>query len=131
MIKKHLTFGVVAAIILAVVIAVLNLYIPRTCEFSFEDYNGYIYPNDPIFSSGRDLYLGAVDNKWTAAKVGAEFFKEVYGKAMRPITVGYDEENDMWHIVSYYRHRKYKKGGPAHIIINASDGKLIAIWRGN
>lgn len=131
MIKKHLTFGVVAAIMLAVVIAVLNLYIPRTCDFSFEDYNGYIYPDDPIFTSGIDIYRGAVDNKWTAAKVGAEFFNEVYGKTMRPITVGYDAKNDMWHIYGYFRHRRHKKGGPAHIIINASDGKLIAVWHGN
>ena len=131
--KLHITLGVIAAMVLTLVIAVLNLYIPRTCDFSVDDYAGLIYPEDDPNQGFniKGIYLGAVDNKWTAAKVGAEFFKEVYGKSQRPITVGYDAENDLWHIIGYFRHRKHKKGGPAHIIINASDGKLIAIWRGN
>ena len=130
--KLHITLGVIAAMVLTLAIAVLDLYIPRTCDFSVNDYTGLIYPEDDPNQGFniKGIYLGTVDNKWTAAKVGAEFFKEVYGKAMRPITVGYDAENDMWHIISYFRYHKHKKGGPAHIIINASDGKLVAIWRG-
>lgn len=128
--KRHIICGAVAATIATLVITVINLYVPRTCDFSIDDYAEFINPDDPIFSSGVDLDLGAVDNKWTAAKVGAEFFKEIYGKAMRPITVGYDAENDLWHIYGYRRPHTHKKGGPAHIIINASDGKLIAIWTG-
>ena len=123
--------AVIAVVIPTVIACILWLFIPQSGTFSVEDYEEYIgFRNN--FPDYSDTYFGAVDNKWTAAKVGAGFFKELHGKSERPITVRYDSENDMWLVTGYFWPGIFhnKKGGSANIIINASDGRLVALWHG-
>lgn len=128
--KKKLPIIIAIAATLVVCVTALYLYIPRTGTFTVDDYSFYIDYSAEF--SIADTYFGPVHDKWTAAKIGSGFFKETYGKSKHPITVLYDAENDIWCVHDHFWPGLFhhKKGGSAYVIINASDGKLVAMWHG-
>jgi|GEM_PF-818592 len=74
--------------------------------------------------------LGFIDSPQTAKEKGVAVLKEIYGeetlKDEEPFGIAFDEKNQVWLIQGTLPDNM--EGGVAHIIIQKSDGKVIAVW---
>ena len=95
-------------------------------DFVLEDYAYYLEE----FSSKK--IVGAITNASDAREKGVAVLTDVYSKDVilgeKPFVVNYDENTDSWLISGSKPPVPFMLGGTAHIIINGSDGNVLAIW---
>ncbi|MDR1564013.1 MAG: YbbC/YhhH family protein [Oscillospiraceae bacterium] len=125
------TIIIIASIILALILAISGvIFIPRFIEaahvgtFTLSDYSHFMEG----FESER--VLGATDTAKDARQKAEKVFVEIYGKSVKeekPFLVAFDEESQVW-LVSGNWPPKGSKGGAAKILIQKSDGKVLAVW---
>lgn len=119
---------IVLIVIVLLVICVLVSYIVpsyRVRYFCLDDYSEFL--NGP--GSGSETYLGKINNASEARSVAKKLFKEVYAEyfmaATFPYIVSYDSQNDIWLVQAG---KCFIPEWGAHIVINASDGKILGLW---
>lgn len=91
--------------------------------FDIATYSKYI----DEFSSEK--ILGPVNDRKSATEKAGSLFREIYGdsiKSKKPFTVSFDEKSQVW-LVEGNLPRNYD-GGVPHILMQKSDGKVLAIW---
>ena len=105
-----------------------------TLPFEISDYE------NKIELHASELVLGETQTKRDARDKAVAVWIELYGDIIRmewPYSVYLDEENDAWlvkgtlatpfpRILSYW----FATGTEPYIIIQRSDGKVLAVWRG-
>ena len=104
--------------------------------FKLEKYNDTIYHYENYFPlEKKSEALGFIDSAKTAKNKAEMVWIEIYGKSIKrqkPYQVFFDETNEVWLITGSFpmpeRLFKSFKGGVAHILIQKSDGKVLAIW---
>lgn len=102
------------------------LYLNSTGEvdtFCLQDYSKIIdeFPSD--------IVLGPVDDAKTAKKQAEKIWIDIYGKSVKkekPYKISFDEDQQVW-LVQGTLPRNYN-GGTAQILIQKSDGKVLAVW---
>ena len=95
----------------------------KTNDFSIAEYSSYIdeFPSEKV--------VGFVDNKKIAKEKAELLWLEIYGdsiKDKKPYVVSFDETNQVW-LVQGSLPKNYD-GGVPNILIQKSDGKVLAIW---
>lgn len=128
--RKKSLFLIVAVIVLLIGGVVVMMFVnnePKFETFNIAEYNNYIaeFPSDKI--------LGTVDRAETAKEKAENVWTEIYGdsiKKQKPYKVFFDEANDVWLITGSMPRRLFGDvvGGVANIIIQKSDGKVLAVW---
>lgn len=95
-------------------------------DFALEDYTR----NLEEFSS--DEVVGPIANASDAREKGISVLIDVYGENVimgeKPFIVFYDKNTDAWMVRGSLPPIPFILGGTAHIIINGSDGKVLAVW---
>ena len=139
--KKFLLFSIIAVLIITLVGCGVNMIFKigtsknedRVGTFNLDDYSNMIdwyvenkyFPKENVPES-----LGFIDSPQVAKEKGVAVLKEIYGeeslKDEEPFTVAFDEKNQAWLIQGTLPDNM--EGGVAHIIIQKSDGKVVAIW---
>lgn len=92
-------------------------------EFKLSDYQSFL----DKFSS--DKVVGNIDNTEIAKAQAEKVWIEIYGnniKEKRPYEVLFDNENQVWLVQG--RLPKNRDGGVPYILIQKSDGKVLAVW---
>ena len=117
------------AIIVGLYLAWYYLLRPlRTYDFALENYTRPI--ENPDFT--YDEVLGPIDDASDAREKGVSVFIDVYGEDIirneKPFLVGYDQNTDTWMVVGSLSPIPLTLGGVAHIVINGSDGAVVAVW---
>lgn len=97
----------------------------RVDGFRLTDYSDYIaeFPSEKV--------LGTIDSLQKAKEEAEIIWLEVYGdsvKDMKPYIVSYDEESQVWLVQGTLK--KNHDGGVPCILIQKSDGKVLAVWHG-
>lgn len=86
-----------------------------------DQYNNY-FPQDEKIES-----VGIVTSPSEAKKAAEAIWKEIYGDSVvhkKPYKVFFDEKNQVWLVLGTVF---FMEGGP-HILIQKSDGKILAVW---
>jgi hypothetical protein len=94
-------------------------------HFSLDDYDYYINLNR--YSSDR--ILGPVDDAEIAKEKAEDVWIELFGDSVtgkRPYQVMFDETNEVWLVQGTLP--KKMLGGIPYIIIQKTDGKVLAVW---
>lgn len=92
-------------------------------NFSISDYDGYIEQ----FSSKKTL--GETNDAKTAKKKAEEVWIELYGekiKSSKPYKTLYDKTNEVWLVQGSLPENTI--GGVPYILIQKSDGRILAVW---
>lgn len=103
---------------------------PTDGTFDLDDYTYYL----ECFFPDEDLILGPIGNAEIAKKKAEKVWVEIYGEKVKneePYNVAFDEENQVWLVFGSLPKRDgngYATGGTAHILIQKSDGKVLAVW---
>ena len=97
----------------------------RVDGFRLTDYSDFIaeFPSEKV--------LGAIDSLQKAKEEAEIIWLEVYGdsvKDMKPYIVSYDGESQVWLVQGTLK--KNQDGGVPCILIQKSDGKVLAVWHG-
>ena len=93
-------------------------------EFSLSEYNKYIekFPYDEI--------LGGIDTQEIAKEKAETVWVEIYGnqikKEKKPYIVFFDSNNEVWLVTGSLP--TDMDGGVPYILIQKSDGKVLAVW---
>lgn len=102
---------------------VINKTFESSNNFKLKDYNYYV----ENFSSEK--VLGEIDSEEQARKTAEKVFVEIYGKSVvdkKPYRVSFDDESQVWLVQGNIS--KHNIGGIPNILIQKSDGKVLAIW---
>ena len=97
----------------------------KVYEFSLEEQVHHLeeFPSDEV--------VGPITNAREAREKGVAVLMDVYGEEKildeKPYIVFYDETADAW-MVAGSLPPVFILGGTAHIIINGSDGDVLAVW---
>lgn len=93
-------------------------------EFSLKDYSYELasFPSDLAVEPIED----AADAREKACSVLVNVFGEEKINNQKPLMTCYDKDSDTWLV--YGTLSPLTLGGTAHIIINAEDGAVLAIW---
>ena len=98
----------------------------RIYDFALEDYTR----NLEEFTS--DEVVGPIADASDAREKGIAVLIDVYGEDLilgeKPFIVGYDKNSGAWMVCGSLPPVPFMLGGTAHIIINGSDGKVLAVW---
>ena len=98
----------------------------RIYDFALEDYTVVLEE----FSS--DEVVGPIADASDAREKGIAVLIDVYGEDLilgeKPFIVFYDKNTDAWMVCGSLPPILFILGGTAHIIINGSDGKVLAVW---
>lgn len=127
--RKKLVLATVCIMIIVLVGGVIYMVFfnkskGKVNEFSLSEYNNYI-KNFP-----SDKFLGPIGNQ-KIAKEKAEFiWVEIYGeqikKEKKPYIVLFDSNSGVWLVTGSLP--KNMDGGVPYILIQQSDGKVLAVW---
>ena len=127
--KKERIFAIslivflVSMLLVACCICAFSIYKVRC--FSLEDYSEFV--DTPI--GYQDSHLGKITTASDAKKAAVKVFRDVYADDFLmqtvPYIVSYDSENNVW-LVQAGKYFIPEWG--AHIIIDASDGKILGLW---
>ena len=121
--KVSIVFCAVALLLIGVIIVMLFANkTPKIKNFDV-DYSYYISE----FSSNE--VLGKIDNAEIAKEKAESIWRGIYGESIKnekPYQVFFDATNEVW-LVSGTMPRN-QKGGVANILIQKSDGKVLAVW---
>ena len=122
---------------LILVLTTLHLFITSsicTLPFEMSDYESQIK------SHSSELILGETPTKKDARDKAERVWLEYYGDSIhreRPYLVYFDEENGTWLVKGTFElpHPKFllypfANGVTPHILIQKSDGKVLAVWLG-
>lgn len=97
-------------------------------SFQLADYSEYISDYNAYFPEEKKIEsVGPVDAADDAKKVAEEAWREIYGDSVtdnKPYKVRFDEEMEVWLVSGTVF---FMDGGP-HILIQKSDGKVLAVW---
>lgn len=122
--KKTLLICCVVFILSLVGVAML-IFNPsiKVGHFEIATYSRYIdeFPSEKI--------LGEISNERSAKEKAESLFREIYGdsiKTKKPFTVSFDEKSQVWLVQGTLS--KNHDGGVPHILIQKSDGKVLAVW---
>lgn len=122
--KVIIVFCAVALSLIGVIIVMLFANkTPKIKNFDIVDYSYYISE----FSSNE--VLGKIDNAEIAKEKAESIWWGTYGESIKnekPYQVFFDATNEVW-LVSGTMPRN-QKGGVANILIQKSDGKVLAVW---
>jgi|GEM_PF-1883909 len=99
-------------------------------SFSLAEYNYYI-ENFPL-----DRIVGFIDSSEDAIREAESIWIELFGekvKKQRPYKVSFDEENQVWLVEgTLHQPDAYPNvvvlGGVAYLLIQKSDGRVLAVW---
>ena len=110
-----------AAIIISAII--ISGYLQRVYEFDLNIYADIIekFPSEKV--------LGPVTSAKEAKEKAEAVWLEVYGdevKKEKPYSVAYDENTGTWLVQGHLPW--YMVGGVANILIQESDGSVLAVW---
>lgn len=98
----------------------------RIYDFALEDYTVDLEE----FSS--DEVVGPIADASDAIEKGISVLIDVYGEDLilgeKPFIVFNDKNTDAWMVCGSLPPIPFILGGTAHIIINGSDGKVLAVW---
>lgn len=96
-------------------------------EYNISNYSYYI-ENFP-----SEKYLGLTDSEQIAKEKAESVWMELYGESVKkekPYKAFFDKSSNTW-LVTGSKSRSFfdnTKGGVANIIIQMSDGKVLAVW---
>ena len=133
MLRSKRVLCVSMCIVLAIA-SIIGLYLAwyywirplRTYDFALENYTRYFEE----FSS--DEVVGPITDASDAREKGVSVLVDVYGEDVvrgeKPFLVGYDNNSDTWMVVGSLSPNPLMLGGTAHIVINGSDGAVLAVW---
>ena len=120
---------VIASLLLVggIVFGVVMLMPTKVESFDLEDYRTYL-ENE---SFQVDLVLGETETAEDAKEKAEDVWIERYGKdvkSQRPYAVYFDEQSEVWLVTG--RLHFWADGGTASILIQKSDGRVLAVWHG-
>lgn len=122
--KKRIILTVLVVLIICVLVSCIVPFY-RVRNFCLDDYSEFL--NAPV--SYSEPHLGKINNASEARSVAKKVFKEVYAEyfmaATFPYIVSYDSQNDIWLVQAG---KCFIPEWGAHIVINASDGKILGLW---
>lgn len=129
---KKIIVIVVVVLIIAVAAGILYISFIKNDidgDFKLDDYNEYIdFYNNNFTKEKKVESVGPIDSPQDAKKAAETIWIEVYGdsvKQKKPYHVRFDEENQVWFVCGTVL---FMEGGP-NILIQKSDGKILAIWQ--
>ena len=100
----------------------------RTYDFTLENYTFFIEHPENAY----DEVLGPIADANDARRKGISVLIDVYGedviRSEKPFLVGYDQSSDTWMVIGSLSPIPLTLGGVAHIVINGSDGAVVAVW---
>ena len=124
--SKKSSLLVVFTIIFFLIGVLLYVNVMKTSVFEF-DLNVYQRKID-MFPS--DKVLGPIQTTEEAKEKAEEVWKEIYGEKTieneKPFRVGFDENTGAWIVIGSVK--PFHLGGAANIIMQKSDGKVLAVW---
>ena len=120
--KKIILIFLLIVLTVGCVVAIYRLVNPKVESFSLEMYSQEIeqFPKEEV--------LGKIETPREVKKAAKEIWKEIYGDSVAyrvPYHVFYDEANQVWLVTGSWG--LIIPGGP-HILISATDGKVLAVW---
>jgi len=91
--------------------------------FSLTDYSDFIerFPSE--------IVLGSIDSAQLAREKAETVWIDIYGESVKdrkPYHVDFDDESQVWLVQGSLP--KHRDGGVPHILIQRSDGKVLAVW---
>lgn len=126
-------FMVIGGVLLLIVAIISAVHVWHYCirpsivgDFDLNDYSLELdkFPHDGI--------VGPINDANAAKEKGIEELKVVFGEEQinneKPFTTYYDKATNTWLLVGSLPVRPFQFGGVAHIIINGSDGDVLAVW---
>lgn len=127
----------IALLVLAVTGCMLSSdRLVRVKSFDVFQYSDYI--NDYSEYEYPEIYVGPVLDEKTLIVITDELWADKFGEAIedeKPYVVYYDEINRAWHIKGSKSFSLRKNvfglrrfGGVAHLIVQETDGKVLALW---
>lgn len=135
--KKCIAIIVIILLIVAVTDGVLQYKIvTEVRSFDVSEYSDYIN----LYSEYEypEIYVGPILNVETLRVITDELWADNFGEAIedeKPYIVYYDEVNRVWHIKGtmpfslrsdVFGLKRF--GGVAHLIVQETDGKVLALW---
>lgn len=137
--KKCIAIIVIMLLIVAVADGVLQYKIvTEVRNFDVSEYSEYIEDYSLYESAGEPEYIGSIPDAKTLKTLAYDLWMEIYGERMKdekPYIVYYDEVNRVWHIKGtmpfslrsdVFGLKRF--GGVAHLIVQETDGKVLALW---
>lgn len=117
---------IIITIILGIVVAGVIAYWASWQHVGHFDLGNY---TDIIAEFPSDKVLGPTVSAKEAKEKAEAVWIEIYGeevKKEKPYRVSYDENTMTWLVQGYLP--SYMIGGTAHILIQETDGKVLAVW---
>lgn len=119
----------ISAVLISGVLFAINMRRNRNNTFesgNIAEYAEYI----------KDSYIpsdGFVPDSNTAQRIAENILLPIYGKSInnnKPFIVKYDEKSQVWIVEGQLKESLVgsKGGGVPYVIIQKSDGKIIAVW---
>ena len=123
--RKRLFIVILVLMVMAIVILTIVHYnnINKVESFVLSDYEQIIsdFPSNQV--------LGAIADNKKAKQMAEEVWEEIYGdevKKEKPYKVFFDSVEEVWLVKSSLK--PHMVGGTAGILIQKSDGKVLAVW---
>lgn len=126
--KKRVAFvlGLILFVTLIGGIIIYNISKEKIKSFNLNDEPYYL---QAIQDFSSDKYLGEILTAEEAKEKAVNEWLNLFGDKVnneKPYQVFFDEQNNVWLVKGSLP--KGKKGGVAYILIQKSDGKILAIW---
>ncbi len=125
--------AIFSAITLYVAVAVVPQFVALNTVHPFSmSENSNIIEQQKDINSGNYSPVGYIENAVAAKKAADKLFKDFdvdFQKGTKQYKVYFDEENQVWKVAAtVFVINEFVDVGPM-VILNKSDGKVIAIWR--
>ncbi len=121
--KNKLITGITILIILIGGIVSYDINNNAVKSFSINEYKRFIE------EFKTDIVIGEILNKTDAIRNAEKIWIEIYGESIkekRPYKVLFDSKNDIWLVKGTLPVNMF--GGVPYILIQKSDGKVLAVW---
>lgn len=123
--KKNVIIFCIACIILIFLVVVIMICNKKTVigKFNISEYS------EVVIQFSSDKIVGTVQDVETAKEKAESIWIELYGdevKEKKPYIVSFDELNEVWLVQGSLPENKF--GGVPYILIQKSDGKVLAVW---
>ena len=132
--KKKVLLSIIVVLVFVLVGVGIYMFFFRNDDtvgtFKLEDYSSRIEDYNNIFPEDKKPEpLGRIDSAEVAKEKAEAILIEVYGESAekkKPYTVSFDEQNQVWKVQGTLP--KNWEGGVPFMLIQKSDGKVLAIW---
>lgn len=123
--KKNVIIFCIVCIILIFLVVVIVICNKKTVigKFNVSEYS------EVVIQFSSDKIVGTVQDVETAKEKAESIWIELYGdevKEKKPYIVSFDELNEVWLVQGSLPKNKF--GGVPYILIQKSDGKVLAVW---